>query len=319
MRKTWLWTAVALVAIAGGSYALYLLLQPPRLLDQVLYGNGRIEGTEVRMSAEVGGRVVESSLQEGTTIAAGAALVTLDDTDFTLRRDRVAAEIEALRAERARAVSELEVARHHSKTAESDLTRYQALSDKGTVTPQRLEQAENASREAKGHVAATEAGIGAIDGRIEATRKELDLVANQIAKTRLLAPITGTVVAKALETGEVVQPGQTVAVIVDLSRIELKVFLPEGQIGKVALGSAARVRVDAFPDRLFEGRVARVDQHAQFTPRDIHMPQERTRTVFGVTLALDNPDQILKPGMPADAWILWRPDAGWPEKLFVPG
>ncbi len=81
----------------------------------------------------------------------------------------------------------------------------------------------------------------------------------------------------------------------------------------------ARVKVDAFADRFFEARVARVDQRAQFTPRDIHMPEERVRMVFGVTLALENPQGVLKPGMPADAWILWKSGAAWPDRLFVPG
>jgi HlyD family secretion protein len=99
--------------------------------------------------------------------------------------------------------------------------------------------------------------------------------------------------------------------------MDLKVFIPEKDIGKVELADPARVRVDAFPDRLFEASVARVDQRAQFTPRDIHMPEERVRLVFGVTLGLENPG-ILKPGMPAAAWILWQEDAPWPERLIVP-
>ena len=100
--------------------------------------------------------------------------------------------------------------------------------------------------------------------------------------------------------------------------MDLRVFIPERDIGKVALGDPARVRVDAFPDRLFDASITRVDQRAQFTPRDIHMPEERVRLVFGVTLDLANPDGILKPGMPADAWILWRDDTPWPERLMVP-
>lgn len=106
--------------------------------------------------------------------------------------------------------------------------------------------------------------------------------------------------------------------LVRLSQIELKIYLPESLIGKVKLDAPARVRVDAFPKRLFDARIERVDQEAQFTPRDIHMPQERTRMVFGVTLAVDNRERLLKPGMPADAWILWQPRAGWPAHLFVP-
>ena len=90
-------------------------------------------------------------------------------------------------------------------------------------------------------------------------------------------------------------------------------------MGRIKLNSAARVRVNAFPQRYFEARVSRVDQRGQFTPRDIHLPDERERTVYGVTLALSNTDASLKPGMPADAWIRWREDLAWPARLVVPG
>jgi HlyD family secretion protein len=126
------------------------------------------------------------------------------------------------------------------------------------------------------------------------------------------------VLVKAAEVGEFLQPGQTIAVLVDLSSVKLKIYLPEKDIGKVKLDAAARARVDAFPKQLFDARVAQIDQQAQFTPRDIHMPEERVRMVFGVKLALDNGDGLLKPGMPADAWILWQPNSKWPERLFVP-
>ncbi|SMF27734.1 HlyD family secretion protein [Tistlia consotensis] len=318
MNKAWLWTGLILTLAAGGSYALYLHLQPAPLPDQLLYGNGHVEGTEVRVAAEVGGRVVESRLVEGKAVDGGALLVRIDDSDLVLRKERVAAQIDVLRSEREQAARELQVLQHHLGTAEADLERYRELRQRGTATPQRLAQAEDAYREAQGRVDEAKAGIDAIAARIEAAQKELDLVRNQVAKTRVTAPIAGTVLAKAVEVGEYVEPGRTVAVLVELSHLELKAFIPEKEIGKVRLDAPARVRVDAFPDRLFEGRVARVDQEAQFTPRDIHMPQERTRMVFGVTLALDNPERVLKPGMPADAWILWRPEAGWPERLSAP-
>lgn len=318
MKRTWLWTAFVLTLVAGGSYGLYVYLKAAPLPVQVLYGNGHIEGTEVRVAAEVAGRVTESRLIEGNTVANGDLLVRLDDTDPKLNQARAEAEVDALVQERERQQRELEVWRHHLRTAERDLARYQELQERGTIPSQRLEQAENAFREAQGRVAALEAGISATAGRITAARRELDILANRIAKTTITAPLDATVLVKAVEVGEFVQPGQTVATLVDLTRTELKVYIPEREIAKVELGAPARVRVDAYPDRLFEARVARVDQTAQFTPRDIHMPEERVRLVFGVTLSLSNPDGTLKPGMPADAWILWQTAAGWPERLTVP-
>lgn len=318
MRKTWVWTALLLALIAGGSYGAYIYLRPEALPVQLLYGNGHIEGTKVRVAAEVGAGVAESRLVEGEIVARGDLLIRLDDTDLVLRHRRAEAQIEALERQRGRAKRELETARHHLGTSESELSRARELRARGTVPEQRLEQVENAFEEARGRVAALEAQINTFEAQIAAAHRDLDLIASQIDKTRITAPIGGTVLVKAVEAGEVVQPGQAVAVLVDLTRIELKVFIPEGELAKVRLNSPARVRVSAFPDRLFEGQVARVDQQARFTPRDIHMPEERVRMVFGVTIALDNPDGVLKPGMPADAWILWQPEADWPDRLFVP-
>lgn len=140
----------------------------------------------------------------------------------------------------------------------------------------------------------------------------------ELAKTEIRAPISGTVLIKGIERGEFSTPGKVVAVLVDLNRLELKVYLPERDIGKVKLNAPARVRVDAFPDRYFEAAIARVDQRAQFTPRDIHMPEERVRMVFGVTLNLRNEGGFLKPGMPADAWMRWDSNVPWPKHLVIP-
>lgn len=317
-RRTWLWASLSLALLTGASYALYFTLRPPPLPDQLLYGNGHIEGTEVRVAAEVAGRVVESRLVEGRTVARGDLLIRIDDRDLTLRKEQADADVEGLEQDRERAARSLEVARHHLETAERDLTRYRALGQEGGVSPQRIEQAENVFQEARGQAARLATEVGAIGARIKSARKQLDLVLNDLTKASVSAPIDGTILAKGVEAGEFVQPGRPIATLVDLTRVELTVYIPEQEIGTIRLGQEARVQVDAFPDRTFEARVSRVDQSAQFTPRDIHMPEERVRMVFGVTLALDNPVGVLKPGMPADAWILRDALAGWPGTLAVP-
>lgn len=295
-----------------------MYLTPEPLPESVLYGNGRVEGTEVQVSAEVTGRVVESSLVEGSPLEAGDVLVRLEDADLRAALAQARAEAAAIRQEIAAIEEELATARHHLETAEQDLARYRELQERGTVAQQRLEQAQNVAREARGRVQALEARLAATADRLDAAEEQVELARIRLDKTVIRAPITATVLLKAIEVGELATPGRVVAVLVDLSRMDLKVFIPERDIGKVELGDPARVRVDAFPDRLFKAGVARVDQQAQFTPRDIHMPEERVRLVFGVTLELANPDDILKPGMPADAWILWPEDASWPERLIVP-
>jgi HlyD family secretion protein len=318
MSRGWLLTLSALLALAAASTGLFLYLRPSPLPAGLLYGNGRIEGTEVRVGAELQGRIVESRLVEGQTVQRGDLLVRIDDADLQIRLAQAAAELSALDREHVRVEEELRTAQHHLQTADIDFRRYRELQERGTATPQRLEQAENTFQDARGRAALLQAQVAEVEAHQEAMRQSIRFVRSQIEKTEIHAPLAATILLKGVEPGEVVQPGRTVAVLVDLSSLELRVFIPEGDLARIRLGEAARVRTDAFPDRYWVATVIRVDQRAQFTPRDIHMPAERVTMVFGVVLSVANPTGELKPGMPADAWIRTQPEATFPDRLVVP-
>lgn len=318
MRKSWLWTLGGMISIAIISYSIYLWLAPPMLHEGLLYGNGRIEAIEVTVSAEVGGRVLESTLVEGRTVQEGDLLVRLDETDLNTRLKQ--AEANAVAAQRAHAQIErqLATARHHLQTADADLARYRKLRDTGNVSAQMLDRADNQQREASGQVETLIARQEQAAASREAAQREVELLRSQVGKTAIRAPRIGTILARGIEAGELASPGRTIAVLADPERIELEVYIPESDIAKIKVNDPARVRVDAFPQRYFEAHVARVDQRAQFTPKDVHMPDERVRLVFGVVLAVENPEGYLKPGMPADAWVRWKPEVSWPDILAVP-
>lgn len=307
-----------MIGLAIISYALFLWLAPPALPEGFLYGNGRIEATEVTVSAEVGGRVLESALVEGRTVQANDLLVRLDETDLNTRLKQAEANAAAAQRVQAQIEQQIVTARHHLQTADADFARYRKLRETGNVSLQMLDRAENQQREARGQVEALVARRAQAEASHDAASHEAALLSSQAGKTVIRAPSVGTILTKGIEVGEFATPGRTIAVLADLARIEFKIYVPESEIGKIKLNDPARVRVDAFPQCYFEARVARVDQRAQFTPKDVHMPDERARLVFGVVLAVDNPEGYLKPGMPADAWVRWKPEASWPDKLAVP-
>jgi HlyD family secretion protein len=318
MKRAWIVPPLLLMLLAAASYALFVYLSPVPLPEGFLYGNGHIEGTEVRVASEVTGRILDSRLVEGKSIVPGDLLVRVDDSDLRIQLRQGQAEKADLEQLLASEEAQRDALQHHLSTAQADLARYRSLRETGVATPQRLDQAENTFHDAQRQATALEGQISTTRTLLDAVRQRIDLAQSQIGKTEIKAPIDGVVLVKAIEPGEFATPGKPVAVLVDLKKLELKVFIPEADIGKIKLGAAARVRTSAFPDRLYEARVSRVDQQAQFTPRDIHMPEERVRMVFGVTLELANPTGELKPGVPADAWIRWNDAAPWPDHPIVP-
>lgn len=125
----------------------------------------------------------------------------------------------------------------------------------------------------------------------------------QLADARIVAPAGGTVMARLVEPGELVAAGRPLATLVNLEELYVRVYIAERDVGRVALGAPARVTVDAYPGEQFAGTVSEIAQQAEFTPKEVHMKDEREKLVYGVKLRLENPQGRLKPGMPADARI----------------
>ncbi len=164
--------------------------------------------------------------------------------------------------------------------------------------------------------------------RLEARRAERDGLARQavqaeaaLAEQRsyltdftVRSPIDATVLTRNVELGERVLPGTTLYTLVDMNRLYLKIYVREPDIGKIALGQEARVRVDAFAGRSFPATVTKVGQQAEFTPKNVETREERVKLVFPVELSLaENPGRVLKPGMPAEADVRTAPGAAWPR------
>jgi HlyD family secretion protein len=307
-----------LAAIAAGAAIGFILLKPQPLAAQVIYGSGRIEADEVRIGAEVPGRLIEVDAIEGAGVEKGALVARIDDSDYRLQADQASAQRTAAQRSASKLDPLIDVAKHHAETARADLKRTQSLESQGAISTRDADLQRNANEATAKQVRSLQEQQAEAKAQVEAASRGAALAQSRVDKTRIHAPLSGSVLQRLVEPGEVVAAGQPIAVMADLSNIKLKIFIAERDLGKVRLGAEAQIRVDAFPGRDFPARVARVDAQAQFTPRDVHMADERASTVFGITLEAPNAEGVLKPGMPADAWILWDDKAGWPDRLRVP-
>jgi len=221
------------------------------------------------------------------------------------RRELVAAQqLDQAKTAEAVARAALDSARQQVGRAEESLALTRASRLAVEVRQKEAQTAAEQVREAQ-------AGVTTFEARVETAAAAGRLARANLAESRVVAPFSGTILRKLVEPGQVVAPGTPLVTLVDLTRLYAKVYVPEGELAKVKVGDPARVYTDAFPARPFEAAVAEVSQQAEFTPRDVHVKDERVTQVFAVKLALRSPEGALKPGMPVDARIRWRPEAPW--------
>jgi len=154
------------------------------------------------------------------------------------------------------------------------------------------------------------AGLGDITRQAEAQLTEAE--ANRQDLT-VRAPFNGTVMTRTAEPGEVVQAGTAIITLLDLSKVYLRGFVPEGEIGKVAVGQPAHVFLDSNPKQPLNASVSRIDPEATFTPENTYFQNDRVKQVVGVKLQMKEGIGLAKPGMPADGEILVQGNT-WPKR-----
>lgn len=128
----------------------------------------------------------------------------------------------------------------------------------------------------------------------------LALIDAQIAKLEVKAPMDGVILTRNVEPGEFVQPGATTLTIGNLNELTITVYIPENRYGEISLGQTATLTVDSFPDVTFNATVIQIADKAEFTPRNVQTVEGRSSTVFAIKLSVQDPDGMLKIGMPAD-------------------
>lgn len=237
-----------------------------------------------------------------------------------LSETRAQVERTAARAEQAR-----RDAQRYANPAEADAaSRLQAenmrlsvvVEEKALVaareTRARAEKQLALARLGEQRIASQAAQRDAVAAQLKQAEAQLAEQQGILARFAIKSPLNGVVLTRAVELGEWVNVGVPLFTLVDLDQLYLKVYIPEPQIGKVALGQEAQIYVDAYPDRAFPAWVSKVAQQAEFTPKNVETKEERVKLVFAVELRLkENPGGVLKPGMPADGVIRWREGVPW--------
>lgn len=161
-------------------------------------------------------------------------------------------------------------------------------------------------------IAQQRAEVVSANAAAEQARAQLVEAEANLRDLTVLAPFTGTVITRAAEPGEVVQAGTAIITLLDLKKVYLRGFVPEGEVGKIKIAQPAHVYLDSNPDRALDAEVSRIDPQATFTPENTYFRDDRVKQVVGLKLLLKTGSGFAKPGMPADAEVLVQGNS-WPK------
>jgi HlyD family secretion protein len=293
---------------------------------------GSLELVEVDVTPQVPARVTKVWRQEGDRVNAGDTLLTLTQStlpgDIQAQQAGVAAAVAQLNdltagpraAEVATADANARVADAEAAKAAQDLERITPLAAKGDVSQQQLDAAHATARSAADRRdAAHEQArlvregtrpqqIAAARARVASARATL-AAAQQTARDLVLtAPVSGAVLSRHVEPGEMLAPGVSGMTIGDITRPFVRIYVSETAVPLVRLGDTVAVTIDAFPNRPFRGAVVAVSDRAEFTPRVALTKDERADLMFGVKVQLTDSSNLLKAGLPVT--VRFTPRAG---------
>ncbi|OGQ89873.1 MAG: hypothetical protein A2289_24175 [Deltaproteobacteria bacterium RIFOXYA12_FULL_58_15] len=308
-----------LVVVLGLSTWVYFAkIRPARIVDAVVRGSGSIEATEVLVSSKVAARIATITVAEGDAVELGQVLATLDCGELEVRRAQAGSQLTQAEVGRLQAqLGERQVRAQTSplrvqhRLAETERDRARRLFESAVVTQRTVDQAEAAFDGVVEQLRAADLAVGVAKGtiavaeaQIALAQKTVQLAQTQLDECNLTAPIAGVVMSKNREPGELVLPGASLMKLGRLDQVYTWIFVPNREVGRVALGQKVELVADTYPDRVFVGTVARINEKAEFTPKSIQTKEDRTRLVFGVKVTLDNADRALMPGMPVEARIV---------------
>lgn len=270
------------------------------------YGN--FEATEVTVAAEVGGRLLAFGLDEGDRIARDSVVGVVDTVPLMLERQGLLARRAAAGARTREAGAHIAALEVQRSIADREQARTERLLRQAAATAQQGDRAEHDARVAREQLAGARAAQASARQEASALDAQVAALDDKLARSRVRSPRAGTVLARYVEAGEFVQPGQPLFKLASLDSLTFRAYVSNAQLSRLTLGQVVRVGVDrADSIATVPGRITWIASSAEFTPTPIQTRDERADQVYAVKIAVANPEGRLRIGMPGELTLASGP------------
>lgn len=263
---------------------------------------GTFEATEVTVSAEASGRIIAFNVNEGDRIEQGQTVGTIDTVQLYLQKMQLERQIASVRSNRPDISKQVTALREQIAQQETERARVKRLLDDGAATTKQLDDIDASLKILSGQLEATLSTLrnntASIDENSSSIELQIAQVEDRLAKCRIVSPVTGTVLAKYAETGELASTGRPLMKVADLDHIYLRAYFTSEQLAALQLGQEVTVTADFGADEQYEypGHIIWIASESEFTPKNIQTRNTRANLVYAVKIAVEN-DGRLKIGL----------------------
>ena len=225
------------------------------------------------LKAEVAGKLNVFNLEEGDKVDAGDTLAIIDNKEIKLVIESIGYQVKNLKIQ--------------LDNLEDDLKKSEELFKSSAISEMEFERVKR--------------NRDMVYMELKSASASLKAKKENLKKFYVISPVNGYINLKYLRTGEAVLPGTPVFEILDPSLIYLNIYVTEDELPMISINQSVKIKIDAFPDEFFKGRVSFISKKAEFTPKNIQTREDRTLLVYRVKIIVDNPEGKIKSGIYGDA------------------
>ncbi|WP_027879847.1 HlyD family secretion protein [Mesoflavibacter zeaxanthinifaciens] len=266
-------------------------------------GYGNFEATEITISAENNGKLMQFDVNEGDIVQKETFLGYIDTIPLTLKREQLEVSKAVISSKSKGVLSQIAVLNSKLKTANTNKTRVENLIKDNAGTQKQLDDVTGEIDVIKQQIRSVEIQNAPVVNELKSIDVQLKQIEDQIQKSKIINPANGTVLTKYAEPNEITAFGKPLYKIADLNTMQLRVYISETQLANIKIGQEVTVKIDdADTMKSFNGKISWIASEAEFTPKIIQTKEERVALVYAVKVDVIN-DGSLKIGMPAEIWL----------------
>jgi HlyD family secretion protein len=267
-------------------------------------GYGNFEATEITISAENNGKLIQFTIDEGDKLKKDQFVGFIDTVQLALKREQLVVSKSVVSSKSKGVLSQISVLNSKLKTARINKVRIENLIKDNAGTQKQLDDVSGEIDIIKSQIRSVEIQNAPVVNELKNIDVQLKQIDDQIKKSKIINPVNGTVLTKYAEPNEITAFGKPLYKIADLSNMELRVYISETQLSNIKIGQDVSVKIDGKDAmKTYKGVVSWIASEAEFTPKIIQTKEERVALVYAAKISVVN-DGSLKIGMPAEMWLI---------------